>query len=160
MTEKELWEQHLAAQSGDTDKPYEAWCYGSDTPDKLAALTASGIKTATRVRLSCVTGAVPLSRACNTIKHRGSKHDIFRFTLKFLQIAPSLLHSKASVVPSPRCVERTVPVSRFLLRTKTLRTDFCQPQRFRVYGLLTLTLEILLEEIAACKSFIPIFLSH
>jgi len=47
MTEKELWKQYLSAHPEDRNKTYEAWCYGSDTPDELAALTASGIKTAT-----------------------------------------------------------------------------------------------------------------
>ena len=47
MTEKEMWEKYLSGHPWDHDKTYEAWCFGSDTPDKLAELTASGIKTAT-----------------------------------------------------------------------------------------------------------------
>lgn len=47
MTEKEMWEAYLSEHPWAKEKKYEAWCYGSDTPDKLAELTASGIKTAT-----------------------------------------------------------------------------------------------------------------
>lgn len=47
MTEKEMWEKYLSEHPWAEGKKYEAWRYGSDTPDKLAGLTASGIKTAT-----------------------------------------------------------------------------------------------------------------
>lgn len=47
MTEQELWTKFTQANPGFRDAPYEAWCYGSDTPDLLAELTAAGTKTAT-----------------------------------------------------------------------------------------------------------------
>lgn len=47
MTEKEMWEQFCSLHPDRSGTPYEAWCYGSDTPDELAALTVKGIKTAT-----------------------------------------------------------------------------------------------------------------
>ncbi len=47
MTEKELWEQFVAANPSYRNATYEAWCYGSDDPDALLALTLAGTKTAT-----------------------------------------------------------------------------------------------------------------
>lgn len=47
MTEQELWAAYLLEHPCYKEAPYEAWCYGSATPDLLAELTASGTKTAT-----------------------------------------------------------------------------------------------------------------
>ena len=47
MTENELWAAYILEYPNYKDEHYEAWCYGSDTPDLLAELTVSGIKTAT-----------------------------------------------------------------------------------------------------------------
>ena len=47
MTAKEMWEAFAAAHPEAANADYEAWCYGSDTPDALAQLTMDGIKTAT-----------------------------------------------------------------------------------------------------------------
>ena len=47
MTEKEMWAAYILQYPCQKDKTYEAWCYGSDTPDLLAELTAAGVKTAT-----------------------------------------------------------------------------------------------------------------
>lgn len=47
MTEKEIWQAYVQDNPCFQDEGYEAWCYGSDTPDELAELTVSGIKTAT-----------------------------------------------------------------------------------------------------------------
>ena len=47
MTPQQLWNSYITFHPEATSSSYEAWCYGSDTPDKLAELTAKGIKTAT-----------------------------------------------------------------------------------------------------------------
>ena len=47
MTEQEMWATFTAARPEYKNAVYEAWCYGSDAPDKLAALTLEGVKTAT-----------------------------------------------------------------------------------------------------------------
>ena len=47
MTAKEMWEAFAATHPEAANADYEAWCYGSDTPDALAQLTLDGIKTAT-----------------------------------------------------------------------------------------------------------------
>lgn len=47
MTEKQMWEAYIRKYPEYKDETYEAWCYGSDTPELLAELTVSGIKTAT-----------------------------------------------------------------------------------------------------------------
>lgn len=45
MQANEMWELYCE-KSGITHSRYDAWCFGSD-PNELAALTKSGIKTAT-----------------------------------------------------------------------------------------------------------------
>ncbi|MEG1579005.1 MAG: ASCH domain-containing protein [Oscillospiraceae bacterium] len=47
MTAQELWGAYLLEHPCSQNEHYEAWCYGSDTPDLLAELTVSGTKTAT-----------------------------------------------------------------------------------------------------------------
>lgn len=47
MTETQMWAAYVQKHLCYQDAPYKAWCYGSDTPDLLAELTLSGIKTAT-----------------------------------------------------------------------------------------------------------------
>lgn len=47
MTEKEMWAAYTLKHPCAQGQSYEAWCYGSDTPDLLAELTLSGRKTAT-----------------------------------------------------------------------------------------------------------------
>lgn len=47
MTEKEMWAAYIEKYPCYKDKSYEAWCYGSSTPDLLAELTVAGKKTAT-----------------------------------------------------------------------------------------------------------------
>ena len=47
MTEKEMWAAYIQENPSYKEQCYEAWCYGSKTPDLLAELTASGTKTAT-----------------------------------------------------------------------------------------------------------------
>lgn len=47
MTAQQMWEAYCSDFHYDKENPYEAWCYGSDTPDWLAELTVSGVKTAT-----------------------------------------------------------------------------------------------------------------
>ena len=47
MTEQKMWAAFTAACPEYKNAVYEAWCYGSDAPDKLAALTLEGTKTAT-----------------------------------------------------------------------------------------------------------------
>lgn len=47
MTEQELWNAYIERYPEERDTPYEAWCYGSDDPDGLLALTVAGTKTAT-----------------------------------------------------------------------------------------------------------------
>ena len=47
MTAKEMWAAYIQAYPCYRAATYEAWRYGSDTPDLLAALTLSGQKTAT-----------------------------------------------------------------------------------------------------------------
>lgn len=47
MTEKQMWEAYVLEHPEQRDAVYEAWCYGSDTPDLLAELTLLGVKTAT-----------------------------------------------------------------------------------------------------------------
>ena len=47
MTELEMWTEFVRKYPEASGANYEAWCYGSDAADELAALTASGIKTAT-----------------------------------------------------------------------------------------------------------------
>lgn len=47
MTEKEMWAAYVAKNPHYRNAGFEAWCFGSDTPDELAALTVAGIKTAT-----------------------------------------------------------------------------------------------------------------
>lgn len=47
MTEKEIWATYIMEYPCCKDEHYEAWCYGSDTPDLLAKLTVTGRKTAT-----------------------------------------------------------------------------------------------------------------
>ena len=46
MTAKEMWDAFVAAHPEAENVDYEAWSYGSDTPDELAQLTLNGIKTA------------------------------------------------------------------------------------------------------------------
>lgn len=46
MTENELWAAFCRASGTDAAAPYQAWAFGS-APDRLAALVALGIKTAT-----------------------------------------------------------------------------------------------------------------
>lgn len=45
MTSEEMWKIY-SEKNGLENEKYEAWAYGDD-PDKLAELTANGIKTAT-----------------------------------------------------------------------------------------------------------------
>ena len=47
MTELEMWTEFVRKYPEAAGANYEAWCYGSDAANELAALTASGIKTAT-----------------------------------------------------------------------------------------------------------------
>ena len=47
MTDKELWTAYIQKYPCYKNEHYESWCYGSDTPDLLAELTVSGMKTAT-----------------------------------------------------------------------------------------------------------------
>lgn len=47
MTENEMWAAYILEKPCYQNENYEAWCYGSDTPDLLAELTVSGVKTAT-----------------------------------------------------------------------------------------------------------------
>lgn len=47
MTERQMWEQYCSEHSISLDTPYEAWEYGSNTPDNLCALTVLGVKTGT-----------------------------------------------------------------------------------------------------------------
>ncbi len=47
MTEKEMWAAYIQENPSYKEQCYEAWCYGSKTPDLLAELTALGTKTAT-----------------------------------------------------------------------------------------------------------------
>ncbi|MEG0366017.1 MAG: ASCH domain-containing protein, partial [Coprobacillus sp.] len=47
MTEKEMWDAYITENPNYKNEIYEAWSYGSDTPDLLADLTLKGIKTAT-----------------------------------------------------------------------------------------------------------------
>ena len=53
VTEKEIWAAYTREHPCCKDEKYEAWCYGSDTPDLLAELTASGRKTATASAYPC-----------------------------------------------------------------------------------------------------------
>lgn len=46
MTAQEMWQGYLATHPEAEGTAYEAWAYG-DAPDALAALTLSGVKTAT-----------------------------------------------------------------------------------------------------------------
>lgn len=52
MTVKEMWEAYIYEYPCYKEKDYEAWTYGSDTPDLLAELTLSGKKTATASEFS------------------------------------------------------------------------------------------------------------
>lgn len=47
MNEKELWKKFVKQNPCYKGESYEAWCYGSDTPDLLLKLTVEGVKTAT-----------------------------------------------------------------------------------------------------------------
>lgn len=47
MTEKEMWAEYIREYPCYKDESYDAWSYGSETPDLLAELTLSGTKTAT-----------------------------------------------------------------------------------------------------------------
>ena len=47
MTAKQMWEAFLKVNPAAAGEDVEAWYYGGDNPDKLAQLTAQGIKTAT-----------------------------------------------------------------------------------------------------------------
>ena len=47
MTQQKLWAAYILEHPRYQNEHYEAWCYGSDTPDLLAELTVSGTKTAT-----------------------------------------------------------------------------------------------------------------
>jgi uncharacterized protein YhfF len=47
MTPQKLWNDFISLNPEAAGSKYEAWCYGSDTPDELVELTAKGIKTAT-----------------------------------------------------------------------------------------------------------------
>lgn len=47
MTAQEMWEFYIKLHPEHVHRKYDAWCYGSDTADELARLTAAGIKTAT-----------------------------------------------------------------------------------------------------------------
>lgn len=47
MTENEMWTAYIARFPEKSNATYDAWCYGSDDPDQLAALTLCGKKTAT-----------------------------------------------------------------------------------------------------------------
>lgn len=47
MTEQQLWDKYTEQFPQEKSKKYEAWMFGSDSPDTLARLTLDGIKTAT-----------------------------------------------------------------------------------------------------------------
>lgn len=47
MTAEQLWNKYITLYPDEKDKEFEAWCFGSDSPDTLARLTLDGIKTAT-----------------------------------------------------------------------------------------------------------------
>ena len=47
MTGQEMWAAYIRENPAYRGAPYEAWQYGSDAPDTLAALTLAGTKTAT-----------------------------------------------------------------------------------------------------------------
>lgn len=47
MTAKQMWEAFLKVNPSAAGEEVEAWYYGGKEPDKLAELTAKGVKTAT-----------------------------------------------------------------------------------------------------------------
>lgn len=47
MTEKDMWNAYTRENPCCKEAHYDAWCYGSSTPDFLAKLTLAGTKTAT-----------------------------------------------------------------------------------------------------------------
>ena len=47
MTAKQMWEAFLKVNPSAAGEEVEAWYYGGNSADKLAQLTADGIKTAT-----------------------------------------------------------------------------------------------------------------